>query len=207
MLSSQFWVTQPPLVDNKDVLHGNGTNPSQGGQCQGCGAPVVNLSQEGQPQKDVQVDDQVSAEASNPKRYEGQTYPVVKSPPIYPSNRTSKVLSERKTNPVSEQTTEDTEGKLCLSPEALQEVRWMRSRINVSPVEVGESDGPRLSPSLVEEQCLPSLQGSFKENPTWKEQIDPQWVRVKAILDSGAARSIAPRDMAKGIRDDESDMS
>ena len=95
-------------------------------------------------------------------------------------------------------------------------------KLDVSPTEAAEADGPCLSPLLEssptsspellapllsEEQCLPGLHGNFKASRPWKEQISPGWVRVKTILDSGAAKSIAPPTMAIGVRIDESEMS
>ena len=77
----------------------------------------------------------------------------------------------------------------------------------VSSIEAAESAGQSLNPPLSEEQCLPSLQGNFKSGRPWEEQIDPHWMRVKTIMDSGAASSIAPPSMAPGVRIEESDMS
>ncbi len=79
--------------------------------------------------------------------------------------------------------------------------------VNVSSIEAVESVVQSLSPLHSEEQCLPNLQGNFNAGRPWEEQMDPHWVRVKSIMDSGAASSIAPPSVAIGVRIDESDMS
>ena len=64
-----------------------------------------------------------------------------------------------------------------------------------------------LAPLLQEEKGIPEINGKFKESNTWKEQVYPGWVRVRTIVDSGAAMSIAPPSMATGVAIEESEMS
>ena len=90
--------------------------------------------------------------------------------------------------------------------DALRDSRsWLNS--NPSTPECTGDERPGLTPLLQEEQGFPELNGSFSGGSTWKEHIHPEWVRVKTIVDSGAARSVAPPSMAPGVRIEESDMS
>ena len=71
----------------------------------------------------------------------------------------------------------------------------------LSSIEAVELDPPYVAPLLSDDQYFPALHGNFKSSHPWKEQISPQWVRVRTIMDSGAAKSIAPPSMATGVRD------
>ena len=216
-----------PEVDNQDVLHGTDASPLRRGHC----LSVVSPLQRGQSQKDDLVDGQSGAAARTPKKYCGQRYPKVSSPILYPSLTTLKQPAERETISRSEQTSSEPEDTFCLSPETFYQDRttildglspsslpeglpnsWdfieeTTGNRTVRSIDAAESAGPCLNPLLSEEQCLPSLHGNFKSGRPWKEQIDPQWVRVKTIMDSGAASSIAHPSMPPGVRIEESDMS
>ena len=33
-------------------------------------------------------------------------------------------------------------------------------------------------------------------NVAWKDETDPEWTRIRTVMDSGAAESVGPRSMA-----------
>ena len=51
------------------------------------------------------------------------------------------------------------------------------------------------------------LNGNFNETCTWKEEAYPRWVRIRTIVDSGAAQTVVPPSMAPGVTIEESEMS
>ena len=76
---------------------------------------------------------------------------------------------------------------------------WRDSTPKESSSSRGESisNSPPLQVLTTDEQGSPELNGSFNGGCIWKEQYGPDWVRIRAILDSGASMSIAPPSMAK----------
>lgn len=77
---------------------------------------------------------------------------------------------------------------------------WLDSN---PPTPSGSGSEPLpLDPVLQEDP--PDIYGNFSGDCTWKEHITPGWVRVKTIVDSGAAMSIAPPSMATRVRVGES---
>ena len=66
-----------------------------------------------------------------------------------------------------------------------------------SPRKESTSNSPPLQALTTEEQSSLELNGSFNGGCIWKEQYGPDWVRIRAILDSGVSMSIAPPSMAK----------
>ena len=51
------------------------------------------------------------------------------------------------------------------------------------------------------------INGNFRDTSKWKLQGPPGWVQIKTIVDSGAAKSIAPPSFATGVAVVESEMS
>lgn len=62
-------------------------------------------------------------------------------------------------------------------------------------------------PMITEYRFFPELHADLKSGRHWEEQVEPQWVRVKSIVDSGAVQSIALPSMAPGVPVEESYMS
>ena len=88
-------------------------------------------------------------------------------------------------------------------------LRDSRSWLDSNPSTPGGTgaESPSLTPLLQDDHCTPELNGNFNGGCVWKENLYPEWVRVKTIVDSGAAMSIAPPSMARGVRIEESEMS
>ncbi len=98
------------------------------------------------------------------------------------------------------------EEEKCTYEKCLKETRsWLDS--NPGTPSCSGSEPLPLAPILQEGHGTPEINGNFSGGCTWKERRDPEWVRVKTIVDSGASMSIAPPSMAKGVPIRPSDMS
>ena len=62
----------------------------------------------------------------------------------------------------------------------------------------GRKEDPLICPLTIDESA-----SRFEATPlhalSWKDESHPQWVRIRTLMDSGAAQSVAPPSMAPGV--------
>ena len=65
------------------------------------------------------------------------------------------------------------------------------------------SMGKPMMPLIIDGSCSRQDPLPLHSLP-WRDESDPQWVRIETVMDSGAAESVAPPNMAAGVAIEES---
>jgi len=60
-----------------------------------------------------------------------------------------------------------------------------------------EDENPSLSPLTIDPASI--RPEALPLNVAWKDDTDPEWIRLRTVMDSGAAESVGPPSMAPGI--------
>ena len=68
----------------------------------------------------------------------------------------------------------------------------MRQMLN----EVAQS--PTLSPLIIDPVSM--RPEALPLNVAWKDESDPEWIRLRTVMDSGAAESVGPLSMAPRVQ-------
>ena len=60
-----------------------------------------------------------------------------------------------------------------------------------------EAEEPSLSPLMIDPVSI--RPEAFPLNVDWKDESDPEWIRLRTVMDSAAAESVGPPSMAPGM--------